>query len=154
VKKIADLSSQKSARNSYSLDKEETTELTPLTTVVSKVPINYEILLQRCIGNTDIVAKILKTFHDTIQQEIEKIRQSIESQDGENLALTAHALKGAAGNVAAQKLEEIAFCLEKMGYSGELDKATKIFTELNQEVKKCLQYLPHLNRRMQNRKSS
>jgi HPt (histidine-containing phosphotransfer) domain-containing protein len=64
------------------------------------------------------------------------------SGNGQETARVAHALKGASAILSAAKLTDIAFKLERMGRTGAPTGADKLLTELTEEVKRCIDYLP------------
>ena len=108
----------------------------------TQAPIDFDSLLRRCVGNSSIMEKILGKFQDKIQEDLDKISESVKKSDVDQIALLAHALKGAAGNLSAESLREIAAELEQLGRSGELEQAEHYLARLHQEVERCLAYLP------------
>ena len=105
------------------------------------VPIDYDSLLQRCVGNAGVMEKILNKFQEQVQQDMDKLTSSVRAADAEQITLLAHALKGAAGNLSAESLREVAAQLEQLGRSGDLEQAEEHCARLHQEVQRCLDYL-------------
>ena len=83
-------------------------------------PLEIDAVLERCMGNVETVRMILDEFEQEAVADLAKIRQHVEHGDCDETARVAHALKGAAGILAANALSDIAFSVERMGRSGAL----------------------------------
>jgi len=111
-------------------------------TVEKPAPINFHTLMQRCVGNTKTFEKILDKFQDKIRNQLSQISDCVRSADTQQIALLAHGLKGAAANLSAESLQEIAGQMEKMGKAEELENVEKCLVLLQQEIEHCLAYIP------------
>jgi len=120
---------------------EESIVVNPAPSESSK-PIDFDSFLHRCMGNTAVMKKILDLFENKIKENLDQISESVRAVDAEQIALLSHALKGAAGNISAEPLREIAAQLEKIGRSGDLKLAENMLQTLRSEVENCLAYLP------------
>jgi Amt family ammonium transporter len=105
-------------------------------------PIAIDALLDRCMGDVGTVALIINEFERQAVENVEEIARHMGTGDGKETARVAHALKGASGILSASKLSDIAFKLERMGRSGAPTGADQLLTQLNDEVKRCIDYLP------------
>ena len=110
--------------------------------ITRPVPIDFQEFMKRCMGNTQVFTKILDKFQSHVKEDLEKIRQSITEADADQLTLSAHALKGAAANLSAEQLRQIAYDLEKMGRSSDLKHAKDTLEKLQDEIDVCLDYIP------------
>jgi HPt (histidine-containing phosphotransfer) domain-containing protein len=72
-------------------------------------------LLGRCLGNIDLILKVLASFRKVGQNDIERLEQAAAAEDFAMVAEIAHRLKGAAGNVSAPGLRQAAASLEHLG---------------------------------------
>jgi len=108
------------------------------------VPIDFEALLQRCMGNTKCVERVLNKFEDKARESLAQIRESLKAADADQIALFAHGLKGAAANLSAEALREIASQLEQFARSGNLEQVEDCLTKLYYEIEQCLAYLPQV----------
>jgi Amt family ammonium transporter len=107
------------------------------------LPFAIEALLDRCMGNAETVTLILNEFEQQAVRDLEEIKRNLAGSDHEATARVAHALKGASGILSAATLSDIAFQLEQMGRSGVLTDADQLFDQLNNEVQRCIAYLPN-----------
>ena len=85
---------------------------------------------------------ILDEFERQAVADLAEIKRHVASGDCEETARVAHALKGASGILSAGALSDIAFKLERMGRAGVLADADQLLTQLNDEVRRCIDYLP------------
>jgi len=107
-------------------------------------PIDFEALLQRCMGNTKCVERVLTKFEDKARESLAQIRESLKTADANQIALFAHGLKGAAANLSAEPLREIASQLEKFAKSGNLEQVEDCLAKLHYEIEQFLDYLPQV----------
>jgi HPt (histidine-containing phosphotransfer) domain-containing protein len=99
-------------------------------------------LLERCMGNPQIACLLLDKFAQQMRGDLEAIERQLAAGDGAQIARTAHALKGAAGAVAAGSLHDTAAALESWARGNELDRIRAGLEALRQDVARCLQGLP------------
>jgi two-component system, sensor histidine kinase and response regulator len=105
-------------------------------------PLEIDALLDRCMGNAETVTSILDEFERQAVADLAEIKRHVESRDCEGTARVAHTLKGASGILSADALSDVAFKLERMGRAGVLMDADQLLTQLNDEVRRCIDYLP------------
>lgn len=77
-------------------------------------------LVDRLMGDEDRARQIVRGFLADIPKQIERLSQALSDNDSASVRLIAHSIKGAAANVDASILREIAWKLEQMGGAGEL----------------------------------
>jgi PAS domain S-box-containing protein len=90
---------------------------------------NPEALLGRLMGDRQLAGTILKGFLDDVPSQLNNLRARLDESDAPGLNRQAHALKGAAATVSAERLCANALAMERAGASGQLDR--------------CGQLLPH-----------
>ncbi len=105
-------------------------------------PLAIDALLDRCMGDAATISLILGEFEKQAVADLAEIKRHLEGGDCEATARVAHALKGASGILAADTLSGIAFKIERMGRAGVLENEEQLLAELNEEVQRCLDYLP------------
>ncbi len=106
--------------------------------------INVEEALNRCLGNTQLLARVLDKFgHQSIEQ-LDQLVQLAASGDAMGLATTAHTLKGAASNVSATGVRELAYRLETMGRDNDLTDISKCLESLRTELDRCRNIIPEV----------
>jgi two-component system, sensor histidine kinase and response regulator len=107
-------------------------------------PIEVDTLLDRWMGDVAMVALVLDEFERQAISDLNEIKRLVARSDCEGTARVAHGLKGASAVLSARALSDIAFKLERMGRTGELGDGNKLLTQLNDEVRRCIDYLPQL----------
>ncbi len=104
-----------------------------------------DVLLENLMGDEELTRTIVSAFSNDIATQIDKLEQFIDAGDLQEMERKAHTIKGAAANVGAHVLQEIAFALEKAGNTGNIDgvegdlEKLKIrFSDLQKEMKSYL----------------
>jgi CheY-like chemotaxis protein len=90
-------------------------------------------LVQRCLGDRGIAAKIVRTFAAQLPEDYALLEARLIAQDMHGLCATAHAVKGAAGNTSAERVRELATQLESCGYKSDLPRALVYLEQLRRE---------------------
>ena len=70
---------------------------------------------------------------NSAKENIKLIETALKNNDGAELELAAHSLKGASGQFGANQLSELARQMEMFGKDAELDKAKEVFPKLKKE---------------------
>ena len=83
--------------------------------------IDTDKLLDRCMGNSELLAKLMTAFSKTLPVERNLLQAAIQSNDLTVVARIAHKLKGTASNMCAQSLSEIANDMEQSARLNQLD---------------------------------
>ncbi len=99
-------------------------------------------LLERCMGNAAIATLLLDKFEQQLSADVRAIQERLAVRDAEQIGRTAHALKGAAGALAAATLRDLAAEIETLSRANQLDSIAQEFTSLRSEVERCVAYLP------------
>ncbi len=104
--------------------------VTPPENKSSLVVFDYAALQERLEDNPELVKKVLLLFQNEAGQQIVELEALLVSAECEQLARSAHKLKGAAANIGAKKLAEQAKAIELLGKSGCLDGAEQLIESL------------------------
>ncbi len=104
-------------------------------------PMDYDKALEEFMGKADFLKKVVDVFLGTAREQIKALRQAIIDSDPAVITKEAHAIKGGAANLTAKSLSEVAFELEKMGKSGELEGADGIMDRFEKEFSRLEIYL-------------
>jgi len=97
----------------------EETVVTEAKDLPARLPgINIEDALKSLNIGSDIFKNILIKFLRSNKDTMSKIRSAFESEDWESLMQMSHSLKGSAGNIGANELQEAAYELEKASRDG------------------------------------
>jgi len=79
----------------------------------SESPLDLAALKARCLGNLQLVEKVLNTFTKQLDSDLGKLEQAIMSGDTETFALVAHRIKGMSANTEAGQLAHQAAIAEQ-----------------------------------------
>lgn len=72
-------------------------------------------LLGRCLGNIDLIVRVLSSFRNAGRADFERLQHAVQRLDFDTVVEVAHRFKGAAGNVSAPGLRRIAMSMERLG---------------------------------------
>jgi PAS domain S-box-containing protein len=80
-----------------------------------------ETLLERLGGDDSLVNEILNVFMDDCPAQMKQLQQAVADGDIEKIARQAHSLKGAAGNINAESVQELARRVEEAAREQAID---------------------------------
>ena len=104
---------------------------------VSEVPVfDRAGLVARLMGDEGLADRVLNRFLATTPEQIESLRQSLTSGDAAAANRTAHAIKGAASNISAEQLRQVAFELEQAAKAIDLNAAKIHLAELQSQFER------------------
>jgi PAS domain S-box-containing protein len=98
----------------------------PPTSIPDLPGIDTDAGLRRVGGNTKLYRSILQKFRISQADALEQIREALAAGDQELAQRTAHTLKGVAGNIGADDLQEAASMLEAAIRGGHADVETRL----------------------------
>jgi len=113
---------------------EESTRREPL-------PIDLEALQARCLGNLDLVDRVLAKFTTQVDADLDDLERAIEAGNAEQAAHLAHRIKGIAGSVEARDLYADAALSEEVALEkrlGDLADFLKRMRGDRSEVSSCI----------------
>ncbi len=90
--------------------------------------------LERLQGDRELLEEIAGVFREEAPKLLDQIREAIERRDAALLKLSAHTLKGALVNFAANGAIDAARRLEMMGKRGDLSSAAEGLVELERQL--------------------
>lgn len=108
---------------------------------IDKPVFDRELLLERLGGDSDLVDEIVQIFLESAEEMIATVDSAVADGDAHRVERSAHALKGALLNIAAEPVAERALRLEQVGRSGELELCSQLLDELKQDYDLLLQAL-------------
>jgi HPt (histidine-containing phosphotransfer) domain-containing protein len=97
-------------------------------------------LLHRCLGNIKLVERVLAKFRETGSADLEQLEHALEQLDLPAVVEIAHRFKGAASNVSALGLYELAVQIERCGCDLNRAELSALLPQLRSEWKKFLRY--------------
>jgi PAS domain S-box-containing protein len=93
-------------------------------------------LLERLMDDRELAHTILAGFLDDVPTQVRKLKDFLNSGDTPGAQRQAHTIKGAAANIGAPALSEVAFELEEIGKSGRLGDALDVLPRLETEFQR------------------
>src|ERR687891_3014141 len=98
----------------------------PVSRRVSAVPaaelpvINAQLTLETVHGSLELLAELTTLFQQTAAENLRALERAIESGDAPQVRFHAHALKGASGALAGERVAAVAGGLELPAGGGNL----------------------------------
>jgi HPt (histidine-containing phosphotransfer) domain-containing protein len=87
-------------------------------------------LIERVMGNEDLARRVAAKFLQGIPGKLADLSAAIHRGDARNTRCIAHAVRGAAANLSAEPLSDIASKLEALGETGDLKSSAALLPEL------------------------
>jgi signal transduction histidine kinase/DNA-binding response OmpR family regulator len=103
-------------------------------------PFEVESLRRRCLGNLDLVQRMIDKFKSRAAEDLERLRDELKAANAEGTCRVAHALKGSAANLSAIAIQGLAAEIERLGREGELAAAGELLDRLGDEINRCIAY--------------
>lgn len=122
-------------------DTKDTASNAPETTSLA-LPLELDEFSERCMGNAAIATMLLEKFEVQLHGDLDQLAQGLAAGDGEQLASTAHGLKGAAAALAASSIRALAAEIEALARNGSLDAIATELETLQAEADRCIAYMP------------
>jgi CheY-like chemotaxis protein/HPt (histidine-containing phosphotransfer) domain-containing protein len=94
---------------------------------------NYDELLERLGGRTEMIPKFIGFFCKGTPGQLEELAAAVAAKNALAVQRSSHAIKGAAGNISAQRMHKIASALERSAKEGDLTLADQRLAELQNE---------------------
>ncbi len=104
-------------------------------------PLDVEEGLARAGGEQDFYKELLDLMLEDVPPRLEELRSAVKSADPVRVASVAHAIKGAAANLAALPLRDAAFRLESKGRQGATTGLDPLVDELTREFDRLAEYV-------------
>jgi HPt (histidine-containing phosphotransfer) domain-containing protein len=115
---------------------------------VGEFPFDLDDLLKRCMGNVGLLKTLLDKFCQRAPGDLERIAASIAAGNVQEAAKCAHAFKGAAGNLSAERLYALAAEVEAQARGREVGLAEQTLERLRAELERCLDAVPTVGARL------
>ena len=106
---------------------------TPNATETGIVVFNRASLLERMEGDAELLEVVLQTFMGDAPRQLDGIKEALEQQDAGELRRRAHALKGSAANLSAERMASVASLLEEAALGKNLASAVLLGASLQSE---------------------
>jgi len=94
---------------------------------------DYAGLQERLMGDTELIQKVVGIFIEDIPKQILTLKNSIVEQDKKKAEITAHSMKGAAGNVGVIRFRTIAADMEESARNGGFQEIERLIPALEKQ---------------------
>ncbi len=101
-------------------------------------PIDMDALLAQWGRDRSFVEALVAQFLSEAPRDVNRVVESIQNRNLEDLRFVAHSLKGSASYVQAHEVRRAAVLLESMAKAGDLTDAKACAAKLAEAVRKCL----------------
>ncbi len=117
------------------IDDQAHTDASPVveTESESEVVFDYMAFSERMMNDKALIRVVTEAFLEDMPTQIEQLRTQIVAGDVEQIAASAHKIKGAAANVGGMVLGALAFEMETAGRAGDIGSAQNELAELEQQ---------------------
>lgn len=95
--------------------------------------INVQRLRDVAMEDTDFMIELVDLFLDDMPEQLEWLRKAVEQADSDSTAKAAHRIKGAAGNVGADRLSQICGELEESSREAQAAPSPATLAEIELE---------------------
>lgn len=114
----------------------------------STAPIDATAFLQRFFGDVAFANTMLDEWESTGRERVQEIVMYAAQQDAAAMAQAAHSLKGAAGILCAESIQDLAAKVEELSRSEDLESIAALTSQLSTEMQQCLDDIPKLRERL------
>jgi two-component system sensor histidine kinase/response regulator len=89
--------------------------------------------IDRLLGDEDLAKEIIKGFIEDSLRQINILKEAVDSKNADVIHCQAHSLKGAAANISATVLKELAYQIEIAGQTKDLIKVASLIPKLDEQ---------------------
>lgn len=97
---------------------------------MSTMVFDYDDFMDRVEHDKELAVDLVEIFLEDAPDRVRAISDAIESGDPDAINRAAHALKGAAANLSAHYLRNLAYRIETAARQGDMEAAKSLFLEL------------------------
>ncbi len=108
------------------------------------IPINLENAINRFGGDKEFLQEMLEEFLSYAPKQLQILDQAVQKNDSQIVERIAHSIKGAASNLGAKRISDLALKLEVTGRKGDLTNAQDVIHNLRTEFKYLEEYVKSL----------
>jgi HPt (histidine-containing phosphotransfer) domain-containing protein len=102
--------------------------------------LDLEGLRNRCMGNLDLVQRVLDKFQQRLPEELAELERMLELNDAEQVARVAHRIRGNSASVSAQGLQQAAAEIEDLSRMGRVTDVPVHVEHLRSEWQRYLEH--------------
>jgi CheY-like chemotaxis protein len=112
---------------------QETAQPAAASSTVSPASASFDVddLIDRLMGNENLARRAAARFLEETPRQLLALSAALGAQDAESAHRHAHSIKGAAANVSAAPVRDLAAELEQLGHEARLDDAARLLPTLS-----------------------
>jgi PAS domain S-box-containing protein len=107
-------------------------------------PVDMKTAMSRFGNDTAFFKEMVKEFLNYVPEQVKAIEEGIKAKDYSKVEKNAHSIKGAAGNLSAQRIFSIAREIEDKGRNGDISNAVPLLENLKTELSSLEQFVENL----------
>ena len=104
-------------------------------------PVSIEVIQEIADGCVEFECELIETFLSDSEQQIQQLEVALRERNGEEVRRRAHTFKGSSANAGAKRVQEVAYEMEKLGSSNQLEEAEAVFSLLKAAFEQAREYL-------------
>ncbi|UCE21047.1 MAG: Hpt domain-containing protein [Candidatus Aminicenantes bacterium] len=104
-------------------------------------PIDFSSLLERVGGDKSLLKELLDLYLEEFSEKHAQLRAAIQQNKFDLILELGHNLKGSSANLSLIFLQDASFQMETAGREGDIEKAKKALSLLEEEFKKLRDFL-------------
>jgi HPt (histidine-containing phosphotransfer) domain-containing protein len=112
---------------------------------MENVIFDKEKIMERMLNDKELVQEVLACFMEDVGKHVDELKTALSHQDSQKTQHCAHTLKGAASNISALKLQEIALKIEDAAKSGDTQPAMEMLALLEHSLEELRQTLEEMD---------
>ena len=112
-------------------------------------PVNLDHIRETTLNDEEFIGELIDIFLDDSPNQLDALRQAVESSQVGHAAEVAHRLKGASGNMGAESLAALCRQLEECGRGQELEPMRPLVEQVDQEFVRVKEFLTNYRRARQ-----
>ena len=97
-------------------------------------PIDVETALVQLGGDHELLDDVVRVFLDTVPDLLTDLRSACSRSDAQQVWASAHGIKGAASNICAEPIRDLAGRIEEMGKRDELEHLDSALVQMQDHV--------------------
>jgi len=105
-----------------------------------KTSIDLSMAMEAVDGDRELLEELVGLFLEEYPKQLVELETLVNKNDYRQLERSAHSFKGAVGNFGAKRAFDLAYQLETLGKSSQLNEAVKVVEALKQEMTQLRQY--------------
>ncbi|MGO9111475.1 MAG: Hpt domain-containing protein [Thermoguttaceae bacterium] len=116
----------------------------PMRAPSSAEVLDLQGLCDRCMGNLELVQRVLDKFEQRLPEELAELERVLELGDAAKIALVAHRIKGSSSNISAVGLHQAAAEIEDLSRAGQMADIHVRLRNLREQWQRYVDYRPTL----------